>query len=308
MLASPGPLPKGDMWTYEVKWDGYRALVYLQPGEANPVTVMTRAGNDASGAYPELRTMAEAIGVTAVLDGEVVAFDEAGLPSFHRLQSRGGVGGRDAELRVAGNPVVFVAFDLLHLNGLNMRGLPLVQRRQILEQLDFEGAHSWRLSTSHADGAALHAATLDAGLEGVIAKRLDSPYSVGVRSPSWVKVKHLTIDEFIIGGWVPGEGRRERTIGALLLGMVESDDESAPMRWIGKVGTGFTDAELDRLYNLLAPDKIDVRPFHNNPGERTAVYVSSRHTCRVEYREWSPSGTLRFPSYKGLVIGEPKPE
>jgi bifunctional non-homologous end joining protein LigD len=307
MLASPGPLPRGDMWTYEVKWDGYRALIYLQPGAANPVTIMTRAGNDVTNTYPELKGMADAIGMTAVLDGEIVAFDEAGQPSFHRLQARGGVSGRDSELRMHSNPVVFVAFDLLHLNGLNMRSLPLSQRRQLLDQLDFEGAINWRISTSHSDGALLHAATNDAGLEGVIAKRLDSPYSPGVRSPSWVKIKHNTIDEFIIGGWVPGEGRRERTIGALLLGLVESDDPAAPMRWIGKAGTGFTDAELDRLYDLLGPDKTAQRPFHNDPGEKTAVYVSSRHTCRVEYREWSPSGTLRFPSYKGLVTN-PTPE
>lgn len=277
MLATAGPLPEGDQWTYEVKWDGYRALVTLQPGAEVPVTVMTRAGNIVTGSYPELHAMADAIGIDVVLDGEIVAFDEAGSPSFHRLQTRGGVSGRDAIMRAQTNPMVFVVFDVLHLAGMNPRELPLSHRRTVLDGLDLEGATAWRRSAAYEDGVSLHAATKAANLEGIVAKRLDAPYANGVRSKSWIKVKHLSINEFIIGGWVPGEGRRERSIGALLLGTPVSDEPGAPLAYTGKVGTGFTDAELDRLYALLAPTRSDTSMFTvKNGGLRCPeVLVSS---------------------------------
>ena len=305
MLATAGPLPQGDQWTYEVKWDGYRALVTLQPGAEVPVTVMTRAGNIVTGSYPELQTMADAIGIDVVLDGEIVAFDETGSPSFHRLQTRGGVSGRDAIMRAQTNPIVFVVFDVLHLAGMNTRELPLSHRRTVLDRLDgldLAGATAWRRSAAYEDGVSLHAATKAANLEGVVAKRLDAPYANGVRSKSWIKVKHLSIDEFLIGGWVPGEGRRERSIGALLLGTPVSDEPGAPLTYTGKVGTGFTDAELDRLYGLLAPTRSDTSMFTVNTEEKTAIYVEPNYWCRVEYGEISPTQMLRFPSYKGLVI------
>lgn len=302
MLATSGVLPQGDQWTYEVKWDGYRALLTLRPGAEVPVTVMTRAGNIVTGSYPELQSMADALGITVVLDGEIVAFDEAGLPSFHRLQGRGGVSGRDAIMRSRTNPIVFVVFDVLHLAGMNTRELPLSHRRTVLDGLDLEGAAAWRRSTAYDDGASLHAATKAANLEGIVAKRLDSPYVSGVRSKNWIKVKHMSIDEFIIGGWVPGEGRRERSIGALLLGTPISDEPGSPLAYTGKVGTGFTDAELDRLYALLSPDRVASSRFNVNTEERTAVYVAPKHWCREEYGEISPTQMLRFPSYKGLVV------
>jgi bifunctional non-homologous end joining protein LigD len=165
------------------------------------------------------------------------------------------------------------------------------------------------LSSVHDDGEQFLEATRAADLEGIVAKRRDSTYAAGQRSPAWVKVKNLTTDEFVIGGWVPGEGRRESMIGALLLGVVSSDDATAPLTWVGKAGTGFSMAELERLHALLAPDRMTESPFANDPGERSAVFVASRHRCRVEYREITKDGILRFPSYKGLVVegGDPNP-
>lgn len=301
MLATPGSLPVGDDWSYEVKYDGIRALIGVD--DSGAVTITSRAGNDITTTFPELHAIGAALdGSTATLDGEIVAMGDDGLPSFHRLQERLGVFGADAGRRAAGNPVVFMIFDLLELNGLPTTELPLHSRRALLGRLgDLAQGTNWRRVAEYEDGPALAALTRATGLEGVVAKRIDSRYVGGQRSPNWIKVRNLTTDEFVIGGWVPGEGRRLRTIGALLLGVPENDEPDSPLRWSGKVGTGLTDAALDELHLLLAPDVIGKRPFTNDPGERTAVYVRPRHRCLVEYREWSPSGVLRFPSWRGLV-------
>lgn len=305
MLATPGPLPHGELWSYEVKYDGIRALVEID--EQRALTIISRAGNVVTATFPELAGIVDALdGSGVILDGEIVAMGDDGLPSFHRLQERLGVFGADAIRRAARNPVVFVVFDILSINGMSTCELPLSSRRSLLDRLDglTSGAH-WRRITTYEDGEALLELTRTTGIEGVVAKRDDARYLPGQRSPSWIKVRNLTTDEFVIGGWVPGEGRRQRTIGALLLGLPETDEPSAPLRWIGKVGTGFTDVMLDELHVLLAPDARPTRPFTNDPGERTAVFVEPRHRCLVEYREWSPTGVLRFPSWRGLVRSGP---
>lgn len=300
MLASAGALPSGDSWIFEVKWDGVRALIGHQ--RKRGLRIWTRNGNVVTSTFPELAGLGTMLDDhDVVLDGEIVAFDAQGRPSFNRLQGRLGVNAHDAILRSRTNPVVFVAFDLLHLDGMSTRSLHWSQRRSLLEQLGLEAGGQWNLSTVHADGKSLSEATRAADLEGVVAKRVDSPYSPATRSPSWIKVKNNTHDEFVIGGWVPGEGRRESMIGALLLGVPISDGPLSPLRWIGKAGTGFTMAELEKLHGLLSPDKTPDSPFVNSPGEPLAVFVLPRHRCVVEYREWTAEGIMRFPSYKGLV-------
>ena len=301
MLASPGALPIGPGWSYELKLDGVRGV--LQIDEAARVRLFTRNANDVAATFPELASIGDVLdGSTAVLDGEIVAFADDGKPSFHRLQERLGVFGDEARRRAVRTPVIYVIFDLLELNGLPTKELPLSSRRSLLDQMPaLTLGPSWRRATVHHDGQTFLDATRAAGLEGVIAKRDDSRYASGQRSSNWLKIKNNTIDEFVIGGWVPGEGRRQRTIGALLLGIPESDEPSAPLRFIGKVGTGFTDAVLDELAAKLAPDIVDLRPFTNDPGERTAVYVRPHIVGRVEFHEWSPAGLLRFPSWKGFA-------
>ena len=307
MLATPGPLPHGEGWGYELKWDGIRALIGI---DGSGMRIESRRGNDATTSYPELAALAEKLeGHAVLLDGEIVAFDEVGRPSFNRIQYRIGVFGNESLVRSRTNPVVLAIFDVLHLDGHSTRNLPYRDRRRLLDLLGFgEPGPAWRLSTVHTGGDSLLAATKAQDLEGVVAKRMDARYSPGVRSPYWVKVKNLTIDEFVIGGWMPGEGRREGHIGALLLGLPESDTPDAPLRWIGKVGTGFTDAELGLLFRTLEPLRQPTNPFVNDPGEKTAVFVTPRVSCRVEYREWTETNTLRFPSYKGLVHRGPNRE
>ncbi len=301
MLATQGVLPEGGDWVYEVKWDGVRGLIAIDASSPTPIRVTTRLGNDATGAYPELRSLPDMLGDTAVLlDGEIVAFDQ-GKPSFGKIQERIGVRGRDAEARALMNPVVFVIFDILHLNGHSTRSLPQRNRRALLEQLPLDAGRSWRLSSVYDDGGMLFDSTRAADLEGIVAKRSDAPYRPGVRSSAWIKIKHNTVGEFVIGGWVPGEGRREQAMGALILGLRSGNDPHSPLTFVGKVGTGFTAAELDRIHDLLKPLRQPTRPFIQDPGERTAVWVEPTESCRVEFHEWTHAGIVRLPSYKGMV-------
>ncbi len=326
MLASPGPLPDGDVWAYETKWDGVRAVVTVGAGASvnagagddRTFRIESRRGLDQTGSFPELTALLEVLdGHDVVLDGEIVAFDEGGRPSFHRIQHRLGVTGMGAVSRTQSVPIVYAVFDLLHLDGQSTRALPWTARRKLLELLIDEPGPFWRLSAVYDDGAMLWAATREAGLEGVVAKRRDAPYAPGRRSASWVKVKHVTRDRFLIAGWCPGEGRRSGGLGALILALPETDAPvsgpvgAPPLRYVGKVGTGFNDAELTRLGALLAERALadttsTVTPDPREPGQR---FIGSELWCEVEYLEWSPEGLLRFPSYKGLVSGpDPSPD
>jgi bifunctional non-homologous end joining protein LigD len=195
--------------------------------------------------------------------------------------------------------VTYVIFDLLWLDGHSLMALPYGERRARLADLDLDGER-WR-TPDHVvgHGADVLAASAAAGLEGVLAKRLDSPYEPGRRSPCWIKVKNVERQEVVIGGWMPGEGRRRDRIGALVVGV----RENGHLRYAGRVGTGFTEAELDRLRALLGPLQRDSSPF-DAPGEPRppggAVWVEPRHVAEVEFREWTQGGQLRAPSYKGL--------
>lgn len=312
MLATPGPLPLGDTWAYEMKWDGVRAVVTIRartsPGS---VRIESRRGLDQTGSFPELAALAGAFaGHDLVLDGEIVAFDDAGHPSFHRIQHRLGVSGMGAQTRTTSTPIVLALFDVLHVDGQSTRGLPWSDRRRLLELLVPESGPCWRLSAVYDDGPGLMAATKAAGLEGVVAKRRDAPYSLGRRNAAWVKVKHVTRDRFVIGGWCPGEGRRTGGLGALMLGTPMTDDTSTKgvegqLRFVGKAGTGFSDAELDRLVRMLEERELPAGTalFTVDPREPGQRFVRPELWCEVEYLEWSPEGLLRFPSYKGLVDG-----
>jgi bifunctional non-homologous end joining protein LigD len=303
MLATAGQLPIGPEWTYEMKWDGVRGLITISPD--GTVSIRTRAGNDVTDQFPELAMLAgPADGHQLVLDGEVVAFDEAGRPSFNRLQGRLGVRGHGAQARSRENPVLFAVFDLLHLDGLSTRSLSLEQRRHFLEQLNFERGPQWVLSALYDDGELLQGVTRQNSIEGVVAKRLDSPYLPGIRSRSWIKVRNVNQDTFVIGGWIPGEGRREHTIGSLLIG-TPADDTGNVLQSVGRVGTGFTDAELARLTSLLGPLRRPTSAFDTELGERSAVFVEPVLEIAVEYLEFTPEGNLRAPSYKGIVGTRP---
>ncbi|WP_445150578.1 DNA ligase D [Baekduia sp. Peel2402] len=315
MLAKAGEVPparedKAGTWAYEVKWDGIRAVLFSEPGR---MRFVTRNGNDVTSRYPELSRLNRALSMhRAVLDGEIVAFDDQGRPSFAALQGRMHLT-RDAQVKRMAKeaPVSFLAFDLLWLDGRSLTGLTYLERRAALRALLADGER-WQVPDHVVGGGeALLAATREQGLEGIVAKKVDSPYEPGRRSGAWRKIKNTNRQELIIGGWLPGEGRRRERIGALLVGVRDGEDggAEAPLRFAGRVGTGFTEAELNRLAGLLAPLERGSSPFDIVPTAvkipREACWVEPELVCEVEFVEWTREGVLRAPSYKGLRDDKP---
>jgi bifunctional non-homologous end joining protein LigD len=294
MLATTGKLPAGDDsgWAFEIKWDGVRAVAYSEPGT---LRLESRNLRDITASYPDLSRLNRALSHhSAVLDGEIVAFDEHGRPSFGRLQRRMHVTADTAARRLAKSvPVHYIVFDLLWLDGHSLLGEPYSERRARLLELGLTGERWQTPDHVVGNGAAVLAASEAQGLEGVMAKRLGSHYEPGRRSRDWVKVKNKRREEVTIVGWLPGEGRRRERIGALL---VAKDG-----RYCGRVGTGFDDAELDRLAGLLGPLERPGPPVENaEAAPKESIWVEPRHVCEVEFAEWTSDGILRHPSYKGI--------
>jgi bifunctional non-homologous end joining protein LigD len=300
MSATLSTLPPDDEgWAYEIKWDGVRALAYCEAGR---LRLESRTLRDITSHYPELRPLAAELGSRdAVLDGEVVAFAEDGGPSFERLQGRMNLASESAvRRRMADTPVTYLLFDALYLDGRSLLDLPYTERRERLEELELEGAN-WQTPSYHrGEGAELLRLTKERGLEGLVAKRLDSRYLPGRRTRAWLKVKNIRSQELVIGGWLPGQGRRAGTLGALLVGYYHGDREDRRLRYAGRVGTGFTDAELDRLAGMLEPLRRVESPFEGRQPPKEAIFVEPELVAEVAFREWTAAGTLRAPVYKGL--------
>ena len=251
MLATTGPLPTGDGWAYEFKWDGVRALGTVDGGR---LRLTSRNSLDITAAYPELRDAAESLGATqVVLDGEIVALDpETGRPDFGRLQTRMHVRNTAQARRLAADcPVAWFVFDLLYLDG-HFADRPAVHRASGTPRSRCELPFPVPPSFS-GDGEAVRAASAEQGLEGVLAKRADARYRPGKRTRDWIKVKNMRRQEVVIGGWEPGEGNREGSLGALLIGVYGTGDESDTLHYAGQVGTGFSARTLNDLQERLTP-------------------------------------------------------
>ncbi len=309
MLARLSTLPRDDgKWAVEVKWDGIRAIAYCRPGR---VRLQTRNLNDVSVQYPEVRRISRELGAhDAVLDGELVAFDENARPSFERLQQR--IHNSDENVvrrRMKTHPVVYVIFDLLYLDGDDLTCEPYTRRRELLEGLELSG-DAWQTpaySVGHAKE--LLAASKEQGLEGVVLKRVDSTYSPGKRTAAWLKVKNVSRQEMVIGGWTAGEGRRKEHLGALLVGYFEREGGKQVLRYAGKVGTGFKAADLTAIAARLAPLERKTSPFAAGPKPpKGAHFVEPRLVAEVEFREMTKEGILRHSAYKGMREDKPADE
>lgn len=267
-------------WWFEVKWDGYRTIAYCGRGRTD---LRSRRGIDVGYRFPEVAAMR--LEGDVVLDGEVVAFDDAGTPSFFLLGQR---------------PANFVVFDLLFLNG-DRCSLPYEARRALLEELELPNPAVLSQPTL-GEGEALFDAVGDLGMEGVVAKKAGSLYYPGRRSPGWRKIAHKHRGRAVVGGFLAGEGNRTSTFGSLLLGLWGTDG----LRFIGSVGSGLTDRSLREIGAVLEPLHRKGSPFVNAvdvPGRKT--FVEPVLVAEIEYRQWTPFDRLRAPVFKGLTVDVP---
>jgi bifunctional non-homologous end joining protein LigD len=297
MKAVTGDLPTGEGWAAEVKFDGMRILAAVGDPD-QPLRLDTTRGHDAALRFPELAGLPAALSPhQVVLDGEVVAFDEAGRPNFGLLQRRMHLTRSSEIARIAGEvPVRYVVFDLLWLDGHDLTQLTYLQRRRLLSELVDPG-EAWLVPAHHVDGAAeLLEAARAQRLEGIMVKRVDSRYVPGARSPWWRKIKVRPRQEFVIGGWQDGEGNRSGLLGSILVGVYDGDR----LNFAGKVGTGFKDAELTRLGGLLAVLASEDCPFDPpppRPVSRVAHWVRPELVAEVTFGEWTHDEIIRHASY-----------
>jgi bifunctional non-homologous end joining protein LigD len=282
-------VPRGVGWTFEVKWDGYRAIARLAGGD---VTLTSRKGNDLTTRFSGVaRELSKAVKTPdCVLDGEVCALDESGRSSFSAMQQG-----------EPGTPIVYYAFDVLEIDGEPVADLPLVERRKRLEGLLDRRNRTVRLSETFDDGKALLEAAKQQHLEGIMAKRLDSRYLPGKRTRDWLKIKTHSEQEFVIAGYTKGTGRRASSFGSLVLGYQAGGE----LVYAGNVGTGFNSREIEKLLDRLRPLRRDTPPFREVPKmpkvrRSDVIWVEPKLVAEVEFAEWTHDGRLRAPSYQAL--------
>jgi bifunctional non-homologous end joining protein LigD len=296
MLARSGSgrPPSGGEWLHEVKWDGVRAILSRS---AEKVALKSRSGRDVTATYPELVSAALEFPPGVILDGEIVSLTDEGVPSFERLQRRMNL---RASARVAeaieSIPVTYVAFDQLHESSRSLLGIPLEERFARLRAVDLPQVYV--PSDSFADPGPLWDFVVERGIEGVVSKRRNSLYRPGTRSPDWVKTVAFKSLRGIVGGFTPGEGARRRGFGALVLGLLVGEQ----LRWIGSVGSGFTDTQQQAIRQALDEMTVADSPFMWHPDLPSGTtWVAPALVAVVQYKEWTNAGRLRGPSFKGFT-------
>ncbi|WP_395639227.1 ATP-dependent DNA ligase [Pseudolysinimonas sp.] len=298
MLATPSKLdtfPRDDDWVYEMKWDGYRAIATVRAGE---VGLRSRNGLDFTATYPELQQLADAAEGDVVLDGEIVALDREGRPSFGLLQTRSGLTApRDVERARKVQGVEFFVFDILDRDGVSLASRPYRERRALLREAVRDAGVVRVPPDAGTDLDAAVATSRRLGLEGVIAKRTSSPYRLGRRSRDWLKIKHTLTQEVVVAGWRPGNGARADTVGSLLVGIPGADG----LEYVGRVGSGFTDDQLGDLRARLDRMARETSPLIGVPpaDARDAHWVTPKLVGEVEYAEVTADGKLRAPTWRG---------
>lgn len=286
--------PRGDDWLFEVKWDGVRAIALI---ENESLQLQSRTGNRCERQYPELAVIPHQVAAdTAVLDGEIAVLNAKGVSQFHLIQPRIMNADPNSVAHMArSTPVVYFAFDLLYLNGYDLRGVHLDERRKLLEQVVTPDA-VFRISTVFPGaGEELLEAARENGLEGLIAKRATSTYE-SKRSAEWLKLKIVTQQEFAIGGFTEPQGDRSH-FGALVLGVYDG----GKLNWVGNVGTGFDQKTLAYLASRLKPLIVPKCPFAERPKpDRGMTWVKPELVAQVKFANWTQDNRLRAPVYLGL--------
>ena len=287
-------------WLFEIKWDGVRALGFVRRrGSTQEISLYSRTLNRLNAQFPEVVESIANLADDAVLDGEIIATDERGKPSFARLQQRlhleQGADVRQAAEKV---PVLYAVFDCLYWAGRDLRGRPLSERRRVLEGIALP-AGLLRSDTVDGEGLTLFEAARQHGVEGIIAKKASSPYRPGVRSRDWQKLKVRRTLEAVVGGMTRGKGHRKGTFGALVLG--QYDPVTGALVHIGQTGGGLSDADLRLLRERLEPLIAKTSPFAAAPATlQPATWVRPKVVVEVEYGERTPDGMLRFPVFRGV--------
>jgi len=295
MLATKGDVvPTGEEWSHEVKWDGVRMLADVVPS-ADRARLTTRNGNDATIAWPDVHP-APMGGRDLLVDGEIIGINDAGVPDFAVIQERMHVRSATAAARLAKTvPATFMVFDVMRLDGRDLTSLPLAERREILEGLDLGG---WQVPPTYDDGAMLREATLAQGLEGIVSKRQGSTYQPGVRSKAWLKFAHRHRFSFVVGGWRPQEGTKDR-LAALLVGEPTADG----LLYRGRVGSGIGGAAGRLLEAQLAGRGLASSPFADDVpavDARGTFWVEPFLVIDVDSLNKMPVTRLRQPSYRGI--------
>jgi len=302
MLASSIEKPFDDPdWLFEIKWDGYRAVSFIENGK---VRLVSRNQNELTARYPELKDLPKFVKAkNAILDGEVVALDEQGRPSFTLMQQRTGFrpGGRQAAPKTD-VPVLYYAFDLLYLDGFDLRRLPLVERKKKLASVLLPG-DSVRYSDHYErEGNALFEIAREKGLEGILAKKKACPYQER-RSSDWLKIKIRHRLECVIGGYTPPEGSRAH-FGSIVLGLY---DKQGRLIHTGQAGSGFNQKSLAEIWKLLRERETKQKPFYGDvEALRKVNWVKPELVAEIEYAEWTGGASggsgpkLRAPVFLGL--------
>lgn len=282
-------------WAFEMKWDGIRAIATVSGGT---VRLQTRNGIDVTSTFPDLAILPTQVRGEAVLDGEIVALNRLGRPDFGRLQRRLGLTRKsDVDPAARDVPVHYMIFDILESGGKSVTDRPYTERRALLEPTVHSRDRVQVPPAFDGDLLAAVASSQQLGLEGVVAKRRDSTYSLGRRSRAWIKIKNHRTQEVIVGGWRPGNGRRSTSVGSLLLGI----PSPVGLRYVGRVGTGFGERDLEDLTTRLSKLHRETTPFVDVPktDARDAHWVTPSLVGEVEFAEWTPTDKLRQPSWRG---------
>ncbi len=309
MLAMLSSLPdESSAYAFEVKWDGIRILACF---DGKDLVLFTRNKHNVIDQYPEIAPLRQLLldkKITDItLDGEIIALNANGRPSFSLLQKRFRKNMRSLSVNLKQVPIVYILFDILQLNGRPLVDLTYVKRRDILDSLQLQTSYCQIPRYQTGDGKTILEATQKLGLEGIVAKRLDSQYHAGKRTGDWLKIKNIHRQEFVVGGWLPGKGTRQGLIGSILVGYYAVAEKETvnhgpcqKLVYAGRVGTGFTTQMLRQLSATLVPLHSQENPFCNLPYTKHSSFVTPTIVIECEFTEWTPSRTLRHPVFKGF--------